>query len=52
MQDLTIVGAVLLVAEIIGILLAIHAVMQPRSSQGSIAWFIALITLPVVTIPL
>jgi len=52
LQDLTIVGAVLLVAEILGILLAIHAVMQPRSSQGSIAWFIALIALPVVTIPL
>lgn len=52
LRDLTIVGAVLLVAEIIGILLAVHAVMQPRSSQGAIAWFIALITLPVVTIPI
>lgn len=51
LQGLTIVGAVLLVAEIFGILLAIHAVMQPRSSQGAIAWFIALITLPVVTVP-
>jgi len=51
LQHLTIIGAVLLVAEILGILLAIHAVMQPRSSQGAIAWFIALITLPVVTIP-
>ena len=52
LQDLTIIGAVLLVAEILGILLAIHAVMQPRSSQGAIAWFIALIALPVVTVPL
>lgn len=52
LQDLTIVGAVLLFAEVLGVLLAIHAVMQPRSSQGAIAWFIALITLPVVTIPL
>jgi cardiolipin synthase len=52
MQGLSIVGAVLLVAEILGVLLAIHAVMQPRSSQGAIAWFIALIALPVVTIPL
>ena len=51
LPDLTIVGAVLLIAEILGVLLAIHAVMQPRSSQGAIAWFIALIALPVVTIP-
>jgi len=50
-QGLTIVGAILVVAEILGILLAIHAVMQPRSSQGTIAWFIALIALPVVTVP-
>ena len=52
LQGLTIVGGVLLVAEVLGILLAIHAVMQPRSSQGAIAWFIALIALPVVTIPI
>jgi cardiolipin synthase len=50
-QGFTIVGTVLLIAEILGILLAIHAVMQPRSSQGAIAWFIALIALPVVSIP-
>ena len=50
--DLTIIGAVLLVAEFLGVLLALNVVMQPRSSQGTIAWFIALITLPVVTVPL
>ena len=50
-QDLTIVGAILVIAEILGILLAFHAVMQPRSSQGTVAWFIALIVLPVVTVP-
>ena len=49
--DLTIAGAIFVVAEILGILLAIHAVMQPRSSQGTVAWFIALIALPVVTVP-
>jgi cardiolipin synthase len=52
LQGLTIIGTVLLVAEILGIALAIHAVMQPRSSQGAIAWFIALITLPLITVPL
>ena len=52
LQELTIIGIVLVVAELLGIMLAIHAVMQPRSSQGAIAWFIALITLPIITIPL
>ncbi len=52
LQELTIIGIVLVVAELLGIMLAIHAVMQPRSSQGAIAWFIALIALPIITIPL
>ena len=52
LQELTIIGIVLVVVELLGIMLAINAVMQPRSSQGAIAWFIALIALPVVTIPL
>ena len=50
-QDLTILGFVLIIAEIMGVLTAIHAVMQPRSSQGATAWFIALITFPVITVP-
>jgi cardiolipin synthase len=52
MQGLSIIGAVLVVAEVIGVLLALHVVMQPRSSQGTIAWFIALIAVPVITVPL
>ena len=51
-QNLTLIGTFLVVAELLGIMLAFHAVMQPRSSQGAIAWFIALIALPVITIPL
>lgn len=51
-QDSTILGAVLIIAEIIGVLTAMHAVMQPRSSQGATAWFIALITFPVLTVPI
>jgi cardiolipin synthase len=50
--DLTIFAAVLVVVEIIGILLAVDAVMRPRSSQAAIAWSIALIALPFITIPL
>jgi cardiolipin synthase len=49
---LTLAAAVLAMVEIIGILLAVDAVMRPRSSQAAIAWSIALIALPVITIPL
>ena len=51
-QGLSIIGYILIVAEILGVVLALRVVMQPRSSQGTIAWFIALITLPVITVPL
>ncbi len=49
---LTVVGTVLVIAEIFGLLFAVDAVIRPRSSQGAIAWFIALITFPLVTVPL
>jgi len=52
LQVSTIIGTVFVGAEIIGILLALRVVMQPRSSQGTIAWFIALIALPIITVPL
>ena len=32
--------------------LVVHAVMGSRSSQGAIAWAIALVTLPLITLPL
>jgi len=38
--------------EILGILAAVHAVMNARTSQGAIAWAIALVTLPFVTLAL
>ncbi len=47
------VGISLLVAfEIVGILHMLHALMHVRTSQGTIAWVISLIVLPVVAIPL
>ena len=52
LEYLTIAGVVLVIAELAGILLAFDVVMRPRSSQGTIAWFIALITMPLITIPL
>lgn len=44
-------AAVLLLSEIFGVLLAIDAVMRPRSAQGAIAWSVALICIPAITIP-
>ena len=50
--DLSLIGIILLVAEVLGVTLAVRAIMQTRSSQGAIAWFIALITMPLITVPL
>ena len=49
---LTIIAIVVPVVEILGIITAIHAVMHARTSQGSIAWAISLVTFPWVTLPL
>lgn len=44
--------AVLLVSEFFGVLLAIDAIMRPRSPQGAIAWSVALVSIPTVAIPI
>ncbi|MGB8223137.1 MAG: cardiolipin synthase [Polyangiales bacterium] len=41
----------LLVSELFGVLLAVDAVMRPRSPQGAIAWSVALVSIPTVAIP-
>ena len=38
--------------EIIGIISAIVALYHPRTSQGTIAWIVSLLTIPVVAVPL
>ena len=46
-------GVCLLVAfEIVGILHVLHALMHVRTSQGTIAWVISLVTVPFIAIPL
>jgi len=47
---ISIFAVVVLLAEILGIMAAVHAVMNARTSQGAVAWAIALITLPFVTL--
>jgi cardiolipin synthase len=42
----------LLAIHLLGAMTAIHAVMKTRTSQGAIAWALALITLPYLTLPL
>jgi cardiolipin synthase len=41
-----------LAIEIIGVLHALHALMHVRTSQGTIAWVISLVTFPYLAIPL
>lgn len=50
--ELSTLAALYGVIELGGVLLAIDAVMRPRSSQAAIAWSIALIAIPIITIPL
>ena len=43
--------SIVLLFEVIGIVSAVHAVMNVRTPQGSIAWAVSLVTMPVVTVP-
>ena len=43
--------SIVLLFEILGVISAIHAVMNVRTPQGSIAWAVSLVTVPVVTVP-
>jgi len=45
-----ILAVALPLVEIMGILAAVHAVMNARTSQGAAAWAIALVTLPFITL--
>ena len=51
-HDITVIVVVLAVVELGGIILAVDAVMRPRSSQAAIAWSVSLISLPIIVIPL
>ncbi|MBC2736371.1 MAG: cardiolipin synthase [Desulfobacteraceae bacterium] len=49
---ITLLAITVLLVEILGILAAVHAVMNARTSQGAAAWAIALVTLPFITLGL
>jgi len=45
------IAAVLFVIQILGFVAAGHAVMNSRSTQGTIAWAISLATFPIIALP-
>ena len=47
---ITLIPYVILAVEILGIIAAVHAVSTARTSQGAIAWTVALVTFPWVTL--
>jgi len=51
-EYISVIGSVYFLAELIAILFALDVVMSSRSSQGTIAWSFALISIPFITIPL
>ena len=48
---MTVIVILVLVFEVLGILSAMHAVMNARTPQGSIAWAVSLVIVPVVSVP-
>jgi cardiolipin synthase len=48
----TIVTTLVPTIHALGVIASIHAVMRTRTSQGAIAWAVALITLPYLALPL
>jgi cardiolipin synthase len=46
-----IIVSLVIVFQVLGILSAIHAVLNVRTSQGSIAWALSLVTIPYVSVP-
>jgi cardiolipin synthase len=45
------ISLIILVAEILGVISAIDAVMTTRTSQGAVAWAVSLVTFPYVAVP-
>jgi cardiolipin synthase len=52
LTNVTVATVVFAIAEIIGVVLAVDAVMRRRSSQGAIAWCVGLVAMPLVVVPL
>jgi len=44
--------SILILIEILGLISSIHAVLQPRTAQGAIAWVVCLVTIPILAVPI
>ena len=51
-EHIALLGSLAVVFEILGVITAVRAVMSVRTSQGAIAWSVALLTFPIVSVPL
>ena len=52
LEELTLIGIFLAVLEITGVIFAVHAALNARTSQGAIAWALSLVTAPYLALPL
>jgi cardiolipin synthase len=53
LRDLLSIAAFLAgLLEIVGVVLAVQAILETRTSQGAIAWVIALVAVPLLSVPL
>lgn len=50
--NITLLGILLAGLEVAGIIAAIHAILNTRTSQGAIAWAFSLVTMPYLALPL
>lgn len=51
-ENMTLFGVLFALLEIAGILTALHAILNTRTSQGAIAWAFFLVTMPYFALPL
>ena len=51
MNSPTLLSVAVFTAEVAGVLTAVKAIMETRTSQGAIAWAVALVTVPYVAVP-
>ena len=51
-EELTLIGLCLAALEITAIVMAVHAILNARTSQGAIAWALSLVTAPYLALPL
>jgi cardiolipin synthase len=50
--EIVLLGIILPLAELLGIITAVHAIRTVRTSQASIAWAVSLVTFPFLSLPL